>query len=308
MIENWQPSDLSWSYSKKQHYDDCPRHYFYHRFWGQDPRVRWLLYEMRNITTITMLGGSVTHQVIVEALNGARHGREMTSDWAKERITELLREKYIESAKQLWRIDRRPPGRKAASICNLLEHYYKMPDPDSRIRHAREVAWKSLTNLLESELWPQITGEPAKWQTIDSDDFPHFDMNGIKIYATIDFAHTIDGNTIIDWKSGQPTEQSMRQLTLYSLYAQSAWGWDPLETKLKVAYLQPQLQIDERFPTPSDIESVKQEALASFNQLADLEPPYGKADPETFPMGNDPTHCVWCRFQGHCPGGKQVSR
>ena len=263
---------------------------------------------MRNITTVTMLGGSVTHFVIAEALNAVRHGREIDSDWAKERITEILREKYIESAKQLWRMDRRPPGRKAASITNLLEHYYDMPEPENRIRRAREVAWTSVTNLLESELWTEITSEPAKWQTVDSDDFPHFDLEGIKVYATIDFAHTIGQPTIIDWKSGQPTAQSIRQLTLYSQYAQSAWGWDPFETRLRVAYLQPTLSVEERSPTQSDIDEVRKEAIDSFNKLAELEPPFGPADIDRFPIGEDPRNCAWCRFQGHCPGGKRIVR
>lgn len=300
-LENWQPSTLSWSFSKKTHFDSCKRHYFYHRFWGQDPRMRWRLYEMRNISTLAMLRGDVVHIVIAEALRSLRSGRQTDSAAAKRMVTQVIREKYMESVKKLWHIDNRPPGRKIADITNLLEHYYKLPNTHERAREAQQIAWKCVENLLDSDFWADIAkSNPDDWKEIEENEFHSFDLDGIQVYARIDFAHSDGVPTIIDWKTGSPNEQDRKQLVLYSLYARAKWDWDPLETKLAAVYLQPDLVVDSFSPSQGDIETVSDEVKRSFNDMLKMEPAYGEADIEKFPMTDNTADCYWCRFQGIC--------
>jgi len=321
---------MSWSFSRKTHFDSCRRHYFYDRFWGQDPKLKWKLYEMRNISTLTMLRGAIVHEVISRALRSIRMGANITVDVAKQSASEIIRERYMESKRRLWHIDNRPPGRKASTITNLLEHYYNLPDPDNRALEARQVAWDCLENLMSSEIWQQIASSDTKlWMEIDEDDFPNFDLDGIRVYANIDFAHSSknaehfcslrgtvysaaqqsrgsschdsDGaNTIIDWKTGAAGEQDRRQLTLYSLYAKSKWEWEPTETNLAAVYLYPEFAIDSFRPTDEDVESVRAEVKASFAEMLAVEPAYGLANVDLFPETQDKRHCPWCRFRGMC--------
>ena len=305
-MDNWQPSTLSWSSSRKVHFESCKRYYFYHRFWGQDPKLRWLLFEMRNITTLTMLRGLVVHAVIARALNMVRLDQTVNAKIAKAGVTELIREKYQESYKRLWHIDNRPPGRKASEITNLLEHYYKSPGISERAREAQQVAWKCVENLIESSLWNQITNaSPSEWQVVEDESFPSFDLDGIRVYAKIDFAHSIGSPTIIDWKTGSPSPDDRKQLILYSLYAQSKWDWDPLDTRPTAAYLQPELTLDEFKAAPEEIEATKTEVKRSFDEMLELEPAFGPAKMEDFPLTEDATNCRWCRFQGICEGAKR---
>lgn len=300
-MKNWQPSTLSWSISRKTHFDSCRRHYFYDRFWGQDPKLRWKLYEMRNISTLTMLRGQVVHAVIGGALRGIRLGVDVDLDMAKQSVTEIMRAKYMESQKRLWHIDNRPQGRKLSEIANILEHYYQFPDVHDRAREARAVAWTCIENLFGSELWREIhASEPRSWKEIDEDDFPCFDIDGIQVYTKIDFAHESGARTIIDWKTGQPGEQDRDQLILYSLYARAKWEWDPEQTDLRVVYLYPEFHIDSFRPTSDQVEAVREAAKRSFEEMVELEPAFGPANIDSFPPTDDRKYCPWCRFRGMC--------
>lgn len=300
-MDNWQPSNLSWSFARKTHFESCRRHYFYHRFWGQDPKLRWRLFEMRNITILTMLRGQVVHTVIAGALRSIRLGLEVDLDMLRSNVTEVIRARYMESAKRLWHIDNRPPDRKLSEITNLLEHYYHFPNLNERARDAREIAWQCIGNLYSSDIWHEIaTSESDNWKEIDEDSFPSFDLDGIQVYANIDFAYSNAFPTIVDWKTGALTEQDRKQLILYSLYANAKWNWNPLETSLKAVYLQPEFKIDAFTPTEDEIESVKEEVKRSFNEMLEYEPAFGPADIENFPKTEDTANCAWCRFQGIC--------
>ncbi len=305
-MDNWQASTLSWSLSKKSRFDSCRRQYFYHRFWGQDASLRWRLFEMRNLTTLAMLRGQVVHSVIAEALKSAKLGITTDAQAAKRRVTDVIRQRYMESAKRLWHVDNRPEGRKASDITSLIEHYYKYPNINERAREAQLAAWKCVENLFDSQVWRDLsTSEPASWIEIDEDLFQHFDLDGIQVYARIDFAHAKPAPTIIDWKTGAASGQDRVQLALYSLYAQRKWDWDPPRTRLTAVYLYPDLCVEVFSPTAEEIEAAKQTAKDSFNQMMELEPAFGPADIECFPMTEDLRACSWCGFKGVCEGAKR---
>jgi len=265
--------------------------------------MRWKLYEMRNITTVVMLRGLVVHAVIAESLAALRDGSAMTLDAARERVTEIMREKLRESYYKSWHIDNRPQGRKASEFTNLLEHYYAFPDTDQRAREHRNIAQACVGNLLQSELWAEIAAtDPANWKAVEDEGFPSFDLDGIKVYVRPDFAHSHGQPTIIDWKTGAAGDEDRRQLTLYSLYAHSKWGWEPCETKLAAVYLQPDFAADSFTPAAEDIDGITDLVKRSFNEMLELEPVYEKADIDRFPPTDNTDHCRWCRFQGVCEG------
>lgn len=300
-MQSWQPSMLSWSFTRKARFETCRRRYFYDRFWGQDPKLKWKLYEMRNITSLSKLRGQAVHAVISGALRGIRLGVEVDLELAKQSITEILRAKYMESQKKLWRIDNRPRDRKLSEIANLLEHYYRFPNVGESAREARAVAWTCIENLWSSDLWREIgDSRPRDWKEIDEDGFPRFDIDGIQVFAKIDFAYEGDCPTIIDWKTGQPNDGDRKQLALYSLYAAAKWNWNPIDTRLVAAHLYPELQIDTFSPTSEELEEVRQDVNRSFAEMLDLEPALGPADISKFPMREHDQICHWCRFRGMC--------
>lgn len=300
-MEVWQPSTLSWSFSRRVHFDSCRRHYFYHRFWGQDPKLRWRLFEMRNLTTLTMLRGQVVHNVIAGALRSVRYGETVDVDTAKKSVTAVIRERYMESAKRLWHLDNRPQGRKASDITSLMEHYYKFPNINERAREAQLIAWQCVENLIGSDFWGEIIGsDPGAWIEVEDGSFPTFDIDGIQVYTVIDFAHSNTTPTIIDWKTGRPGEQDRKQLMLYSLYAQRKWDWDPTQVRLQAVYLYPELRLDTFTATQDELTEVKSAVKQSFDEMAALEPLFGPAEIENFPPAQDKSDCPWCRFQGAC--------
>lgn len=302
-----QPPALSWSFSSRGRFETCRRKYFYHRFWMQDQKMKWKLYEMRCITKLATLRGHLVHEIIADALATMKSGGRVALEDAKGRITEVMRRGYIESAKRMWHRDNRPPGVKMKDVTNLLEHYYGVPDADERVREHRRVAWACIENLFGSELWREVeTIDPETWKAADEDGFPSFDLDGIKVYAKIDFAHENGEPTIIDWKTGGRSIHDRDQLILYSLFGQWQWGWEPTTTKLAAVYLQPELEIDEFRPTPMDVDRVADLVRTSFHEMLELEPAVGSASIEDFPINESGWCCRWCRFQGVCEGAKNL--
>ena len=261
---------------------------------------------MRSIITLTMLRGQVVHAVIAEALRSVRIGQKVDAQMARRRVTELLRARYMESAKKLWHIDNRPPGAKASQITNLLEHYYHFSDINELARNTQQVAWLCVNSLMNSQVWGNIVeSDSANWMQIDEIDFPSFDLDGIRVYAQIDFAYKGTQQTIIDWKTGAKSTTDREQLILYSLCAKQKWGWNPLQTKLCTAYLQPQFELEEFTPAQGDIDELESSVKASFAEMLELEPLSGQANIEDFPMTEDIKNCQWCRFAGVCEGAKR---
>jgi len=300
-LDQWQPSTLGWSISRKTHFESCRRHYFYHRFWGQNPKLKWKLYEMRNITTLKMMEGSVVHSVIAEALRSTRLGINTTPEIARHNVTGLLRSKYMESQRRVWHFDNRPQGRKLSDITNLFEHYYNVPNVHERAREAQKHAWTCVDNLFGSDLWQQIVdSDKGSWMEVEDGSFPSFELDGILVWAKPDFALSAPNPTIIDWKTGRPAGSERTQLALYSLYAARKWDWNPLETDLKAVFLHPELTEEAFRPTEIDIEQLREFVRGNFEEMMKLEPAYGPADIELFPKTDNLTDCAWCRFRGMC--------
>lgn len=302
-MDTWQPATLCWSISKHREFERCRRAYFYNRFWGQDPKTKYQLYKLRMMTTLPAMRGDVVHTVIAEMLRSVRTGQIISLDAAKKRVTDLLRQRFIESAKRLWHRDNRPPGRKMHEFTNLFEHYYKVPDAVERVREARRIAWSCIETLTSSQLWSQITSsDPSGWIEIEKEVFRSFDLEGIQVHTKIDFAHTNGIPTIIDWKTGEQTGQDREQLIVYALYARSKWDWDPTQVQLSVVYLYPEFAMDSFIPTADDVLKTEQLIKSSFEEMLELESACGPANIDLFPPTENTANCRWCRFREMCFG------
>lgn len=306
-MRNWQPATLTWSFSRKREFESCRRLYFYNRFWGQDPQTSFRLYEMKGLTSLAMLRGDVAHTVLAEALRAVRSGEPVTVEAAGRRVTEIIRQRYMESKRRLWHHTNRPEGRKMSEFTSLLDHYYSFPSTDQQALEARDVARASVVNAMTSDFWAELTStDPSKWIEIEEERFPSFDVDGIQVYARIDFASSDAVPMIVDWKTGRRDEEDRRQLIVYSMYARAKWGWEPESCRLVSAYLYPEFDLLESSPSAEDVEDVRREILASFEQMVELEPVHGPANIENFPVTDAVQYCGWCRFQGICEGAARV--
>jgi len=302
----WQPKTLCWSFSKSREFDDCRRAYFFDRFWGQDPNTSYDIYKLRMLTTLSALRGSVVHAVIAEMLESIKAGSPLSLESAKERVTDILRERYMESAKRLWHRSHRPPGRRMHEFASLFEHYYRTQDVAEQARDARRVAWSCLENLVASDFWSQVThSDPSTWIEIEDAGFHSFDLDGIQVYARPDFARSGSPPMIADWKTGEPSDLDRRQLVVYSLYARHRWQWDPLRTALVAVYLHPDVTVDGFTPTDDELRDTEASIKNSFERMLELEPAVGPATMEDFPVTEDCFRCRRCRFQELCVGARR---
>ncbi len=300
--------EFRWSFSLRTHFESCRRHYFYHRFWDQDPENKWKLLEMRNISTLVMLRGSVVHEVIAESLRAVKVGNEVSAEQAADRVTAKMRKKMRESYYKMWHISNRPPGTRQSQFTNLLEHYYGFPDTEERAREHRDIAQSCVRNLLDSDMWREIAAtNHSLWQTVDDKPF-FFEIGKYKTCAKLDFAHCDNEPTIIDWKTGHAGAEDRLQLVFYSLCGEHTWGWEPTKTKLMAVYLYPKLEVQLFRPSREEVEEVTQLVMESCRQMLLLEPSGNElADINRFPLTQDIWNCRWCRFQGICEGAKRLA-
>ena len=220
----------------------------------------------------------------------------------------------MESAKRLWHVDNRPEGRRASEITSLIEHYYKVPNINERAREAQHAAWKSVENLFGSEFWRELSeSDQASWTEIDEDAFQSFDLDGIQVYARIDFAASSGFGTDQGPGAGYHRLEDWGRIPARSRAAYDLQLIRPAQVGMGPAANLPCGCISlSRFshgtfnPTPDDIEAARQEAKRSFDQMLELEPVFGPAPIEEFPMTHDPKHCAWCGFQGICEGAMRM--
>lgn len=236
------------------------------------------------------------HEVVADALNRHRYGRETALEEARADALERLRRGFAESRAREYR--RRPKH-----AVGLFEHEYAEDLPDDEWQRMRDRVFACLTHFFESKVRSIILETRIEnWLPIDSLD--SFLFEGTRVYVAPDFALKNDqGNALlIDWKTGRPGEESNRmQLVCYGLFAREKWGIDPRRAIGELHYL---LTGDVEIVTLDEsalaegVEHIRGSILAMKALLND--PGANLAEIGSFVPTEDRTTCARCGFRGVC--------
>lgn len=294
--------ELSWSLSRARMFEECPRRYYYnyyfcHAGYSPDaPEEARLALEMKRIQHLDMWVGEAVHSTIQWALEESRSGRVPSAEEARINLRQRLSSGWAGSVKQLWR-----SARNGEYPC-LFEHYYKVPVGDAAIARVKQKAYTSILNFMDSEIFRRIAEAPAdRWLPIDR--YASFRMDGILMYVKFDFALR-DGAqlTVYDWKTGKPTDEELRQLTCYAMYACDRWGVPIENTKVCAAHLQPEIDCREYLIGVPEMDAlrgyVKQSFKGMLGHLRNASRNIAAMD--DFPMTGNLVRCPRCNFKGIC--------
>jgi len=293
-------NEFSWSFSRHRKFNTCKRQYYFHYYgsWGgwkksadEFPQKLFLL---KNMTTLPMLAGEVTHKIISVVLEALKEGREMLVENAETEVIQLFKKAWRESKNGEWKTS---PKAKA----NLFEHYYDQNPTDDELLEIKDVMIESIRGFYLSDSFAFIkTLSPREWLT--KEDFDSFDFFGTRVWVKLDFAvkHGKRLN-IYDWKTGKKISEDETQLAVYALYALSKWGIELNNIRLFDIYLKKQLPVKVKVNDVliNNAKDVMVQSMGEMRELLDDEFE-NRASIDNFPMVENSAFCKRCFFKKIC--------
>lgn len=279
---------LGWSTTRWETFRTCRRRYFYQYYARYDREFSWQRIQgLKDLSSIPMTVGTVVHDVLAVLLKRLLK----TSDeidvqrfWA--RVEETLTRELAQTS--------------------LMEVHYGLraaPEPADLIEPVRACLERFLASDRYGWVRDQLSADPR--YLIEPPGYGEARLQGMKIYAKVDFLLEAGGQTVIlDWKSGrQDPEKHTRQLLGYA-----AWAQDNLQVAAEriccvVAYLQPEYTEIEKQPTRAELQGLAHELEAEIEQMRSfcLDPernlPKSKED---FPLTDNLGSCRQCQFRQLC--------
>ncbi len=297
-------NDFSWSKSRAETFEACPRQYFYSYYgaWGgwserADPKTR-TLYVLKKLQTRQQWMGATVHNCLRWVLTELREkGRAPSEDAALRALGRRLQKDFTDSGEGLY-------WEKPREACGLLEHEYDDLEVGDEV-------WAGLFEKALSAVSVFYRGEPAGVlqalapdQWLDLERLASFDADGVKVWVQLDCAYRRDGILhIIDWKTGKADAESTRaQLALYAWYAHVAWAADPSAIEPSEYNLGGGEWIAHHF-TAADFEPVRARIAAGAAAMRALldDPAQNRAREDRFALTDGEKTCRKCPFRRVCP-------
>jgi len=290
-------NEFSWSPSRHRMFEDCRRRYYYNYYgsWGgwnidADPESR-LLYQLKKMTTIPQLTGTVVHDAISHVLKAFQAGREMPPKAVVAYGVGLLNRHLKDSEQKRWQ---KSPSRHT----NLFEHYYNTAfDPEE----TRNRIIDCINAFLDTDACSALRDLPSQ-QWLSIEQLTSFLFHDTKLWVALDVAVRQNGVICIyDWKTGRERSADRLQLAVYALYADAAYQALPSDLQLQDVYL----QAGEARAVPIDddiLTDTRQAITDSITQMhAHLDDPTANtATRESFLMIDDQKACRTCSFKAVC--------
>lgn len=299
-------NELTWSASRDNLFKRCRRAYYYQYYgswggWESDCSERTRkLYILKNLTTLPMWAGSITHEVVAQALkNYAQTGNEIRAGALQARARMMLRSGWVDAVQRKW--EQRPKK------TNLFELYYgngkSLPQDDTE--RVKETVYGCLQAFASSAVLGEIVATPyANWKPVDT--LASFQLEGLKVWVAVDFAYTDpEGKLrIVDWKTGKEKTDSLGvQLACYALYANEEW-FAPLEgVRLFGVFLKENARVSE-YPVHADtLVGARDYILGSSAEMRSLltKVETNSAREDDFPCCESERTCRRCNFREVCP-------
>jgi len=297
-------NEFSWSKSRHEKFEDCPRAYYYQYYgsWGGWSAPAGApareIYVLKKLSTRWQWAGSAVHEALRHMLSRAR----VTGD---RKGLEPLLEQTRRRTRSVWAASREKSyWREASRIEGLLEHEYAEPvAPEEWKRLWDEVIEGSIRAFYASEVFDRIRAVPAeRWLTVDELDSWVFE--GTKIWVAVDFAYQDEHGRIhvLDWKTGKERGVDHDQVGVYAMYAREKWGVPPDRVAAGLVYLGHGAERVDVAVDPAAVEQVRAKMRASIAAMKERldDPLRNRASIERFPRIEDRDACRRCPFRRPC--------
>ncbi len=293
---------FSWSYSRMNRYNYCPRAYYYHYYAAWDgwldiaPYVAQRAYLLKNLTDIPRWIGTLVHEAIKFALARLKAKQPVEKAALIQQMRTRAQADFTQS--QTGQYKDYPN-----QMVGFQEHYYKSGLTEKDWQTAWQQAEQYLITFLDSSLYQGLQQSTETF--LDVETLQSFEIDETTIWIQMDFAQ-FDQSTIniYDWKTGLVGDEDAlkSQLGVYSLYFRHKHP-DLFEGRalqgLVYDLRQNQVitvQLDEKLI--QDTEEMIKSSIAKLRDL--LTNPSNLTTIEHFPMISDLTICGNCQFRELC--------
>ncbi|MBQ6473763.1 MAG: PD-(D/E)XK nuclease family protein [Victivallales bacterium] len=311
-------NELSWSVSRAQLFQSCPRAYYY-TYYGswkgwelEAPEETRLLYRLKKLSTMPIWAGTIVHDLLKGTLERAREtGSIPALETLQNAARAKMREGWLQTINQEWL-------KSPSKAVNLSELYYgagenygicrKLPkeETDAILQRVMDC----LDNFTHSPIIKEIFAVPAaNWKPIDT--LTYFMVGDIKVYCAIDFAFEDAAGFlhIIDWKTGNENPRTLRQqLACYARYAVDTWGYPVDRLILQGVFLRDGGRVSQYTVNQELMDSVCPEIEKSYHamqaRLTSIEE--NTAQEENFTPRPSETGCSTFNFRQVCPVTKEL--
>ena len=291
--------EWSWSHSRSQTFQECPRKYFWqyygsHNGWEDGaPELARKAYRFRQMGNLWLELGGAIHSAAAFAIQSARSRSGIPSlDTLLTKARNDLNRAYQESQdREAWA--RRPRYRKM-----LHEFYYGTGLSDRAIEDTRQRVNACLTNLLASRSFREAIAAPYV-EIREVERFDTFDFEGTAIHGVPDLLYR-QGNdtwTVSDWKTGQEYVD-WNQLGVYAMYVRERYAVPASNILGRIEWLATG-KADEHAFSEDELETCKASIRDSIAAMLGylLEPATNKPRAsDTFPLKDDASLCRYCKF------------
>jgi hypothetical protein len=279
---------LGWSSTRWETFRTCRRRYFYQYYARYDREIPLAhIQRLKDLSSIAMTVGTAVHQVLARLL---KRLLQTSAEIDQQRFWPYVEGVIAEELAQT----------------PLMEVHYRQrpaPEPAELMGPVRRCLETFLASDRYGWVHDQLAGDPR--HLIEPPGYGEARLQGMKIYAKVDFLLEAGGQTVIlDWKSGRrDIEKHTRQLLGYAAWAKDNLQVSAEQIRCVVAYLQPQYAEIEKQPTGAELEGLALEVAAEIKQMRSL-----CQDPERniplakdhFPLTDNVGYCRQCQFQELC--------
>lgn len=233
--------EKSWSHSRDQIFQECPRKYYYHYYgahngWRNDaPQEAQTVYRLKNLLNLYLYFGETLHSVAEMYIN---HWEQKSIGYMREelyhRIRNLLNQAFKESLdpEQWWEA---PKRRKM-----FAEMYYAKERelPKHAVGEIKKRMDVCLDHFLQCTSLHEVIRNP-EYRLVESERLNTFFVQGNKVYVKLDalYRHEDGQYVIIDWKTGLEDERIEEQLQLYAYYLHEVQGVPLEKIEIRTEYL-----------------------------------------------------------------------
>jgi PD-(D/E)XK nuclease superfamily len=282
---------LGWSMSRYDTFTSCKRKYYYQYYGKYDKEFqRKKIDNLKRLTSVPMEIGNVVHDVAAVLLERlVKSNSQIESSKFNSFITNMISEssltkKYFEVYYGEKSIITPQEIEQPANICFSL--FFK----------SQRFTWLK-KSLFQNDQW---LIEPA--------GYGETRLQGMKIYAKVDFLVIVDGKVvIIDWKTGrQEKEKHTKQLFGYSAWAINNLNKEPSDIQAIIAYMKPEYDEISISPTKTDLQKLTTQMQEETNEMyalcSDVQDNC-PLDKEHFEMTKNSHTCAICNFKELCKKG-----
>ena len=286
---------LGWSHSRYNTFQTCKRKYYYTYYSKWDrPENRVKINTLRNLTSIALEIGNITHKIIYDLLkrmqkSAAPIDRERFASYSEAKARNIFSAKIFQ------------------------EIYYEEQNEIDFENRIYEPVIKALTNFLESErlewLFSEAIETKDNWylpsENDEDRDFGECRVDNMKAYCKVDCLFPVGNELhVIDWKTGKFDQmQHGNQLRGYAAWA--SFHFEKTFDKIKptAVYLLPEYIEHSVTIQESDIEEfairIRKQTDEMYAMCEDPDDNIPLAKTE-FPLTDNTRICDYCNFRELC--------